>query len=1127
MLKVKSLEFQNIRSFVNKTKVEFSPSLNIIIGPNGAGKTTILEALKFSLSGSATSTFPSQKVRPPFTVTSKIILSDDQVFNQELQITGKSTKRILTQNQQISPGIMNYLLFCSVEESYWMFQKPADLYKTANEIFDVEKLAKFSSELSTEGNRRAKADTNIMDLIQQQKEKQKAVILQNISKQALELSSEVLGQFKEIFVLFNQIIALGDVVDVLIISNFVIDDTLENKLDQEKQMKQNLIIRKNDFEQDLIQYDNSDKIITQEDAIIMEDQVQQFIANLFQENPSFINIQINKLKNKTGTNQDAFIDIYQLFNERVVSVKKEYKITQIDFQFSKDSLELLQTQLNKSVIDLKQNQQDLQKQENLIREDQLLVQYENKYQSQTKQLNALQKDQQDVNQGIIGMQMIMECQLVAEDNRIIAKKFTENQLLENSIDAYTQLQQYCNQQDLTLQNMFNIINVKYRNIIIVKNKQNLNFNSSIEFFNAISQLLEQHISSIEDGCEQANYILKGIDQVHQLNVFSDSLKQFVRGKSYDGVFLAQLVQLLSEFQIQQSALASNKQQLLKIQDHIEFGQFLEEFLSLFNISDIEDINKFLDDLQDQLTLLDTTLSIIQEFNLIFTHQKQIQLFQIFADDQTVLKQLELFGDYNTLLQNLTSNTTIENINSFQSSNIQNINVKDSIAEKQNAFQALQMQINELQLATQTLNIDILKLRGAQKKRQNLKINQEDFQGLIIANSKKIEQLKIEIAQKSLLAESSEKALSSAQNAFDELNKSVLVNLPKILSTLSQIDKFNAQKHQKELKNEIRQIENDIIISNSTIQTLQISLQNQQQHIFKQSQITNLKAKKSQIDNSHNQIISLLPTFLAKLARIFEFHEKLKSDMPTSLSKAVKLAAQSLETITKPHNFYAQNLSILNEFLISTSQNFKSLANSSQALQLLGQKQLQITRIFAQNLTNFHLSKELKTASIQLKTAITTFQDSCFTRANSILESLWVQVYSRKDIETIKLSRNVQKQTLEILGLSNHEWRPLTGMISAGQKALASILIRVALVSALNVGVAIFSTDEPTNFLDEGNEGELARVLAEFCAKSQLQFLVITHSESFGERIMSESQLECKVIKVVGSCEGSRIEREVI
>ncbi len=72
--------------------------------------------------------------------------------------------------------------------------------------------------------------------------------------------------------------------------------------------------------------------------------------------------------------------------------------------------------------------------------------------------------------------------------------------------------------------------------------------------------------------------------------------------------------------------------------------------------------------------------------------------------------------------------------------------------------------------------------------------------------------------------------------------------------------------------------------------------------------------------------------------------------------------------------------------------------------------------------------------------------------------------------------------------------------SAGQKVLASLIIRLALAESFGLNCGILALDEPTTNLDRDNIESLAQGLAAILrhrrSQTGFQLLVITHDEEF-------------------------------
>lgn len=77
---------------------------------------------------------------------------------------------------------------------------------------------------------------------------------------------------------------------------------------------------------------------------------------------------------------------------------------------------------------------------------------------------------------------------------------------------------------------------------------------------------------------------------------------------------------------------------------------------------------------------------------------------------------------------------------------------------------------------------------------------------------------------------------------------------------------------------------------------------------------------------------------------------------------------------------------------------------------------------------------------------------------------------------------------------------MRGRCSAGQRVLASLVVRLALAETFGVDCGCLVLDEPTVNLDETNKRSLAVAMAQIiqtrCTQSNFQLVLITHDEEF-------------------------------
>ena len=130
----------------------------------------------------------------------------------------------------------------------------------------------------------------------------------------------------------------------------------------------------------------------------------------------------------------------------------------------------------------------------------------------------------------------------------------------------------------------------------------------------------------------------------------------------------------------------------------------------------------------------------------------------------------------------------------------------------------------------------------------------------------------------------------------------------------------------------------------------------------------------------------------------------------------------------------------------------------------------------------------------LDKAIMNYHAMKMSEIKKSIKQLWRQVYRGNDIDyveirseedspgnedkietTVKSRRSYNYRVVLVKGDTNFDMR---GRCSAGQKVLASIIIRLALAETFCLNSGILALDEPTTNLDRENIESLASALVE-------------------------------------------------
>ncbi|KEF56261.1 DNA repair protein RAD50 [Exophiala aquamarina CBS 119918] len=142
----------------------------------------------------------------------------------------------------------------------------------------------------------------------------------------------------------------------------------------------------------------------------------------------------------------------------------------------------------------------------------------------------------------------------------------------------------------------------------------------------------------------------------------------------------------------------------------------------------------------------------------------------------------------------------------------------------------------------------------------------------------------------------------------------------------------------------------------------------------------------------------------------------------------------------------------------------------------------------------------------LDKAIMKYHGLKMEEINSIIEELWRKTYRGSDVDTImiradnEMGRGNRSYNYRVVMVKRDAEMDMRGRCSAGQKVLASIIIRLALAECFSDKCGIIALDEPTTNLDRDNIVSLARslndIIRDRSAQSNFQLLVITHDEEF-------------------------------
>jgi DNA repair protein RAD50 len=137
----------------------------------------------------------------------------------------------------------------------------------------------------------------------------------------------------------------------------------------------------------------------------------------------------------------------------------------------------------------------------------------------------------------------------------------------------------------------------------------------------------------------------------------------------------------------------------------------------------------------------------------------------------------------------------------------------------------------------------------------------------------------------------------------------------------------------------------------------------------------------------------------------------------------------------------------------------------------------------------------------LDKALMEFHSMKMQEINSALSELWRNAYKGSDIDEVIIRSDMNEEdgggeSVAAAGRKQYNYRvvmrsgdtelDMRGRCSAGQKVLASILIRLALAETFCADCGIIALDEPTTNLDDKNSNALALALNQIIERRRQQ-----------------------------------------
>ncbi|CAF1452967.1 unnamed protein product [Rotaria sordida] len=246
--------------------------------------------------------------------------------------------------------------------------------------------------------------------------------------------------------------------------------------------------------------------------------------------------------------------------------------------------------------------------------------------------------------------------------------------------------------------------------------------------------------------------------------------------------------------------------------------------------------------------------------------------------------------------------------------------------------------------------------------------------------------------------------------------------------------------------------------------------------------------------------------------LIELEEKTHGLKLDSLIREEKQLRSTQETLFKEKHTASARLATLEQQLIELEQELEQehLKNAHERY-LKHFIQQTIEEITSQDLERFYKI---------LDQTMMTYHTQKMKQLNKIIRDLWRTTYRGTDIDAIEIrsdaddenaSKTRRTYNYRVVMIKSGSIMDMRNRCSAGQKVLASLIIRLALAEAFCLNCGILALDEPTTNLDFENIDGLAQALIEIVKSranlKNFQLIVITHDEDFVDSLGKSAYAE--------------------
>ncbi|KAF7592192.1 DNA repair protein rad50 [Aspergillus hancockii] len=527
-------------------------------------------------------------------------------------------------------------------------------------------------------------------------------------------------------------------------------------------------------------------------------------------------------------------------------------------------------------------------------------------------------------------------------------------------------------------------------------------------------------------------------------------------------------------------------------------------------------------------LKETEIPELEKEEEQYVSQRDELLNQLDHHDKIVSEKTEKKRDVDTLSK--TVNTIVRYNGEIKSihSQIQELSSKQQDATSTRTLEDIQDEIAAIGESTRSLKKNLSKLTHDKEQTQS-EINNLELQFRDVKSS--LANAKFQLERKAdLLTRIEEyKNLNNQQRvAIAQADKDIEALTPELLKLQAKYDDISqrAETCEREMHQKISQLSESVH---------QLEMANEEIDAYNErGGPIQLERSKRELEGIEKEI-GQLEVELANITKeINKISSQLKDSENTKRQYADNLtyrqATRALDVVTEEiEQLSAQNAEVdrsrfKDESERRTREHNALAAKQASKMGEMKSKDDQLMQLLADWNTDYkdaaskykeaHIKVETTKAAVDdlaryggaLDKAIMKYHGLKMEEINAIIGELWQKTYRGTDVDTILIrsdnenAKGNRSYNYRVCMVKQGAEMDMRGRCSAGQKVLASIIIRLALAECFGVNCGLIALDEPTTNLDRDNIRSLAESLHDIIrtrqAQSNFQLIVITHDEEF-------------------------------